>query len=194
MVERVGNVVQDRLAQLVRLRNAGEGQVERAARSMPSPSAQSSPSPPTLPISSAAERPTGVSDIWRNAERRFSAASGISICRNRSPGDSTLRWSPVTKSATPMLLLAAVGLPDRADAVERRGQRDHRPGRQRHAEIAADGRGLPDLEGGQERAAALVDQRRGDPFRRTGAAHRAARRCRSRRSSGRFRRRSAPAI
>src|SRR6267142_6969833 len=57
------------------------------------------PSLVTLPIKSAAERPTGVSEIWRNAERRFSAASGISICRNRSPGASTLRWSPVTKSA-----------------------------------------------------------------------------------------------
>ena len=58
------------------------------------------PSSLTLPISSAADRPTGVSDIWRNAERRFSAASGISICRSRSPGASTLRWLPVTKSAT----------------------------------------------------------------------------------------------
>ena len=64
--------------------------------------------------------------------------------------------------------LAAIGLPDRADAVERRGERDHRPGRQRHADVAADGRRLPDLEGGEERAAALVDQRRGDPFRRAG--------------------------
>ena len=58
------------------------------------------PSLVTLPISSAAERPTGVSEIWRNAERRLKAASGISTCRNRSPGASTLRWSPVTKSAT----------------------------------------------------------------------------------------------
>src|SRR6185295_13523696 len=58
------------------------------------------PSLITLPIKSAAERPTGVSEIWRNAERRLKAASGISICRNRSPGASTLRWSPVTKSTT----------------------------------------------------------------------------------------------
>ena len=58
------------------------------------------PSLVTLPISSAAERPTGVSEIWRNAERRLKAASGISTCRNRSPGARTLRWSPVTKSAT----------------------------------------------------------------------------------------------
>ena len=27
----------------------------------------------TLPINNAAERPTGVSEIWRNAARRFSA-------------------------------------------------------------------------------------------------------------------------
>ena len=65
------------------------------------------------------------------------------------------------------LLLAAIGLPDRADAVERRSQRDHRARRQRHAEIAADGRGLPDLERSQERAAALIDQGRGEPFGRT---------------------------
>src|SRR3954470_5152883 len=53
-----------------------------------------------LPINSAAERPTGVSDIWRNAERRRKAASGMATCRNRSPGASTLRWSVVTHSAT----------------------------------------------------------------------------------------------
>jgi len=46
-------------------------------------------------------------------------------------------------------LLSAIGLPDGADAVERRGKRDHRACRQRHAEIAADGGGLPDLEGRQ---------------------------------------------
>ena len=84
------------------------------------------------------------------------------------------------------LLLAAVGLPDGADAVERRGQRDHRSRRQRHAEIAADGRRLPDLERGEEGAAALVDQRRGEPVRRAGEAHRAARRCRWRRSLSRL--------
>src|SRR6266481_5019496 len=59
-----------------------------------------SPALETLPISSAADRPTGVSDIWRNAERRFSAVRGISTCRNRSPGASTLLWLPMTKSAT----------------------------------------------------------------------------------------------
>src|SRR6266516_6252307 len=58
------------------------------------------PSLVTLPIRSAAERPTGVSEIWRNAERCLRAAIGISTCRNRSPDASTLRWSPVTKSTT----------------------------------------------------------------------------------------------
>src|SRR6202012_3444978 len=57
-------------------------------------------------------------------------------------------------------LLAAIGFPDRADALERRRERDHRAGRQRHAKIATDGGGLPYLEGGQERPAALVDQGR----------------------------------
>ena len=64
------------------------------------------------------------------------------------------------------LLLAAVGLPDRADAVERRRQRDHRSRRQRHAEIAADGRGLPDLERSQKCAAALIDQGGCEPIGR----------------------------
>ena len=96
-----------------------------------------------LPINSAAERPTGVSEIRRNAVRRFRAAIGISICRSRSPGARMLRWLPVTKSTT----LARCSLPPdfqiRADAVERRRQRDHRAGRQGHTEVAADGGGLP---------------------------------------------------
>src|SRR6202022_2196622 len=50
------------------------------------------------------------------------------------------------------LLLAAVRLPDRAYAVERRRQRDHRAGRQAHAEFAADGCGLPYLEGWRKAA------------------------------------------
>src|SRR5258708_13952347 len=53
-----------------------------------------------LPIKSAAERPTGAREIWRTAERRFSAAIGISTCRNSSAGASTLRPSPMTKSVT----------------------------------------------------------------------------------------------
>src|SRR6266566_3794927 len=61
---------------------------------------RNAPTLATLPIRSAAERPTGVSEIWRKAERRFNAVNGISICRSRSPGASTLRWLPVTKSAT----------------------------------------------------------------------------------------------
>src|SRR3989442_4451666 len=50
--------------------------------------------------------------------------------------------------------LTATGLPDRADTVERRGERDHRARRQRHADVAADGCSLPDLEAGKKRAAA----------------------------------------
>src|SRR4051812_21668454 len=58
------------------------------------------PSASRLPIRSAAERPTGASEIWRKTVRRFKAAIGISICRSRSPGASRLRWLPVTKSTT----------------------------------------------------------------------------------------------
>src|SRR3979490_1422156 len=76
-----------------------------------------------VPINSAAERPTGVSDIWRNAERRFSAASGISILRRRSPGASTLRWLPVIKSATiifcsPPSAFQIVQMPSSAEVSE----------------------------------------------------------------------------
>src|ERR1700680_3431185 len=124
------------------------------------------PSESMLPISNAAERPTGVSEIWRNAERRFNAASGISICRNRSPGASTLRWLPTTKSATlvlcpPPSAFQIVQMPSSADVSEIIG-----PARQRHAEIAADGRGLPYLEGGEIGPAASVDQGCCEPFRR----------------------------
>src|ERR1700731_3321851 len=76
-----------------------------------------------LPINSAAERPTGVSEIWRNAERRFSAASGRSICRSRSPDASTLRWLPITKSETPIFcspppVFQIVQTPPSADVSE----------------------------------------------------------------------------
>ena len=139
-----------------------------AAWSRRSPSARRRRRCRWLPINSAAERPTGVSEIWRNADRRFSAASGMSICRSRSPGCEHVALVAGDEVGDRNLSLAAVGLPDRADAVERRRQRDHRPGRQRHADVAADGCGLPDLEGGEEGAAALVDQRRGEPVRRAG--------------------------
>src|SRR4029079_4358608 len=62
-----------------------------------------STNPPSLltqPINSAAERPTGVSEIWRNAGPPLKAETGTWTCRNRSPGASALRWSPVTKSTT----------------------------------------------------------------------------------------------
>ena len=62
------------------------------------------------------------------------------------------RCGPMHEIVDRHLPLAAVRRPDRADAVERRGQRDHRPGRQRHAEVAADRRHVPDLERGQKRA------------------------------------------
>jgi hypothetical protein len=58
--------------------------------------------------------------------------------------------------------------PQRVGALKRDGQRDHRPGRQRHADVSADGGGIPDLERGQECLAALAQQRQCAPFRRAG--------------------------
>ena len=47
-----------------------------------------------------------------------------------------------------------VGAPQRVGGVERHRQRDHRSGRQRHADVAADGGRVPHLERGEERIAA----------------------------------------
>ena len=91
------------------------------------------------------------------------------------------------------LPLAAVRRPERADAVERGGQRDHRSRRQRHADVAADGRRVPDLEGSEKGAAALLDQRAPRSSRPVWRRRRAARWCRWRRSPARSHRRSAPA-
>ena len=41
---------------------------------------------------------------------------------------------------------SAIGRPDDANAAQRAGQRNHGPGRQGHADVAADGRRIPDLE------------------------------------------------
>ena len=169
VIEVVGDALQDRVAQFARRRalpakrqsNGPRGRCRHRQRQMRRRCRRCRSTAP--PSGRPASARSGETPSAASARR-----AGVSICRSRSPGASTLRWLPVTKSATRNLLLAAVGLPDRADAVERRGQRDHRPGRQRHAEIAADGRGLPDLEGGEKGAAALVDQRRGEPFRRAG--------------------------
>ena len=60
--------------------------------------------------------------------------------------------------------------PDFAHAVERGGERDHRPGRQAHAEIAAHRRRVPDLEGGDERVAARADERGGGALLEIGRA------------------------
>ncbi len=68
------------------------------------------------------------------------------------------------------LPLAAVRRPDGADTVERGGERNHGACRQRHAQIAANRRHVPDLERCQKRAAALINQRRRGPFDRRGDA------------------------
>src|ERR1700686_821761 len=95
----------------------------RSGRIVDAVTVRKKPSSLIVPINSAAERPSGVSEIWRNAVRRFSAASGISICRNRSPCASTLRLSPVTKSATlifrsPPPAFQIVQTPSSADVSE----------------------------------------------------------------------------
>ena len=54
----------------------------------------------SVPIRRAAERPSGESEILRNAVRCTSAAAGSEIARSSSPGRSTLRWGPSTKSVT----------------------------------------------------------------------------------------------
>ena len=51
-----------------------------------------------VPTSSAAERPSLVSEARRNAKRFDSAAAGRWMLRSSSPGCSTLTWLPVTKS------------------------------------------------------------------------------------------------
>ena len=49
-----------------------------------------------VPISSAPERPSGASEICRNAVRRVIASAGNVMERSRPPGLSTLRCGPVT--------------------------------------------------------------------------------------------------
>ena len=132
----------------------------------------------------SAAPPSGRAASARSGETPSGASarrSGMSICRSSSPGASTLRVVAGDEIDDRHPALAAAGLPDRADAVERGGQRDHRPRRQRHADVAADGRRLPDLERGEEGAAALADQRRGDPVRRAGERVELRDACRSRR-------------
>ena len=53
--------------------------------------------------------------------------------------------------------------PQRVDAFERSSERDHGAGRQRHADIPADGRRVVDLERHQQRVAAQFQQRRRGP-------------------------------
>ena len=66
------------------------------------------------------------------------------------------------------LALAAVERPQGVDPFQRRRQRGHRARRQGHADVAADGGRVPDLERGEEGAAALVDQERRRPVRAPG--------------------------
>jgi hypothetical protein len=53
--------------------------------------------------------------------------------------------------------LVAIASHNRANTFESCGQRNHRTGGQRYADISADGCGVPDLERREERAAALTN-------------------------------------
>ena len=62
-------------------------------------------------------------------------------------------------------VVVAVGAPHHDLAAERGRQRDHRAGGKGQADVAAHRRGPPDLEGCEQRGAALVEQRCGLPLR-----------------------------
>ena len=132
----------------------------------------------------SAARPIGRAASAKSAGTRCAASSacaGRSIRRRISPGASTFVFAPVTKS----MIGICRSPPSRDQIVPTPSsalvERNHRAGRQRHADVAADGRGVPDLERGDERAAALADQRRRGPFDRQRLPPQARRSCRSRR-------------
>ena len=64
------------------------------------------------------------------------------------------------------LARGAVARQKRVAGLERGGERHHRASRQRHADIAADRRRVPDLERGEKGAGAELKQRRRDPVGR----------------------------
>ena len=182
VIEVVGNVMQDRLAQFAWVRASRQTTAEPAAWSMPSPSAQArrrcrgcrSTAPPSGRPASAISGETPNAASAPRAEYRSAATD--------RPARARCAWSPVTKSAcgylrSPPSACQIVQTPSSAAVSEIIG-----PAGSDMQMIAADGRGLPDLEGGEKGAAALVDQGRGEPVRRTGERVELARPCRSPRS------------
>ena len=100
VVELVGDALQDRLAQFARVRDSGKGQSEPAASSMPSPSV---PWRRRCRCCRSAAPPTGRPASAKSGETPSAASApraGYRSAASRSPGASTLRWLPVTKSAT----------------------------------------------------------------------------------------------
>ena len=85
------------------------------------------PSRDSVPIASAPERPSGASEICRKAVRRVSASAGSAMLRRISPGRSTFCSGAEDEIGHRHLPFATVGRPQGAHAVERGGQRDHRP-------------------------------------------------------------------
>ena len=80
-------------------------------------------------------------------------------------GREDILWLPVTKSTTGHFAWFSTPRPERANALQRGGERNHRARRQRHADVSAHRRLVPDLEGSKERAATLAEQRCRRPFR-----------------------------
>ena len=117
------------------------------------------------PITTAPERPYGDSETWRNAVAQASASAGRNTDRSSSPVRSTERPGPVDEVGDRHRPGLPVAPPDGAYSVQRRGERNHRPGRQGQAHVPADRRLVPDLERPEQRRAALPEQRLRPPLR-----------------------------
>ena len=127
---------------------------------------RSSSSALRVPMRNTAERPRWVSEERCEAKRLRSARAGRWMLRSSSPGSSTLAWLPVTKSIAAHFALAPIAGQEGVAGFECGGERHHRACRQRHADIAADRSGVPDLERGKKGAGAELKQGRRGPFRR----------------------------
>ena len=127
------------------------------------------------------DRPRCVSVNRRWVWRLRSAPAGMSILRSTSPGARMFSWLPVTKSTASTVRSDPSVAQQRVGGLERDGHRDHRSRGQRHADVAADRRGVPHLERRQEglaagaRTAARLASRPGatNAYRSRIGAHRA---------------------
>ena len=106
-------------------------------------------------------RERGAAEGVASAQRAYRQ---VNRCAAARPGASTLACRPVTKSIAWHAPRLALARPELVDAFERDRQRDHRAGRQRHHDVSADRRFVPDLKRRKKRTAALVDQRGSRPL------------------------------